>query len=156
MDQSTHPIWAPTIPPLDQIELNEVISLSGVLGEASALRAGMSCTFTSGTETNPHSGSECMIFVIEYADGGKCAFRLPYHYRKTTLLEAITSKQLDHWTIFNQSGISVVPKVLGSSPSRENLVGFPYIAYEWTDGKSLLWTDTTPRSARERKISSPT
>lgn len=149
-EQQSHIIWAPSIPSIDWAELHETISLHGLLTQASQLRQGNSCTFAFGSDTKPFSGSQSIIFVIGYADGTKYAFRLPYQLRKSKLRDLLLSNELEHWQAFLQSGIPLVPRVIGHSVSTDNPVGFPFIAYEWVEGRPLVWNDAEPRDLAHR------
>jgi len=71
----------PCIPIIDQSELHHTISIRGILARASLLRDGIECIFALGTDMKPISGGQCIIFVVEYIDGVRYAFRLPYHSR---------------------------------------------------------------------------
>jgi hypothetical protein len=77
-----HIIWAPSIPPIDRTELHQTISIHGILIRASQLRNGIDCTFAFGSDEKQFSGGQCIIFVVQYADNIRYAFRLPYHSRE--------------------------------------------------------------------------
>jgi hypothetical protein len=68
-EKTGHVIWAPSIPPINWTELHQTISVPGILIQASQLRNGTGCTFAFGTDEQPFSGSQCIVFVVEYADG---------------------------------------------------------------------------------------
>ncbi len=140
-EQKNRIIWAPTIPPINRSELHQTISLPGILAQASELREGRDCTFAFESDTKPFSGSQSIIFVVEYADSTKYAFRLPYHLRKSNLLDRLLSNELEQWKAFMQSRIPLVPPIVGHSISIDNPIGFPFIAYKWVEGKPLLWND---------------
>jgi hypothetical protein len=89
-------IWAPSIPPIDWAELHQTISVRGILEQAFQLRNGTDCTFAFGTDVQPFSGSQCIVFVVEYADGIRYGFRLPYHSRKYKHCDLLWSDELKH------------------------------------------------------------
>lgn len=143
-------IWAPPIPPIDWNELHETISLSGILTQASELREGVTCNFCLRTDSRPFSGSQSVIFVVEYADGIKYAFRLPYHHRNSKLRDRLLSIELEQWGAFVRSRIPFVPQVVGHNLSIGNPIGFPFIAYEWVEGRPLIWNDHEPQEQAQR------
>ncbi|KAF2467741.1 uncharacterized protein BDR25DRAFT_291722 [Lindgomyces ingoldianus] len=140
-EQSSRIIWAPSIPSIDWSELHQTISTRGILAQASRFREGKSCTFVFESDTKPFSGSQSIIFVVGYADSIKYAFRLPYHLRKSKNRDRLLSNELAQWEAFIQSRIPLVPRVVGYSLSIDNPIGFPFIAYEWVEGKPLVWND---------------
>jgi len=150
-EQNSHTIWAPSIPSVDWSELHQTISLHGILTQASELREGKACSFAFKSDTRPFSGSQSIIFVVEYADSTKFAFRLPYHFRKSKIRDRLISNELEQWEAFIGSRISLVPQILGYSLSINNPIGFPFIAYEWVEGKPLLWNDVEPRNSLQRE-----
>jgi hypothetical protein len=150
-EQNSRIIWAPSIPSIDWNELHQTISLRGILAQASELREGKGCTFVFKSDSGPFSGSQSIIFVVEYADGTKYAFRLPYHLRKSKLRDRLLSNELEQWESFIRSGIPLVPQVVGCSLSAENPISFPFIAYEWVEGKPLLWNDYEPQNPAQRE-----
>lgn len=150
-EENSRIIWAPSIPSIDQSELHQTISLSGILAQASELREGRGCTFAFESHTRPFSGSQSIIFVVEYADGTKYAFRLPYHLRKSKIRDRLLSIELEQWEDFVRSRIPLVPQVVGHSLSIDNPIGFPFIAYEWVEGKPLLWNDYEPQNPVQRE-----
>jgi hypothetical protein len=147
-------IWAPPIPSINWTELHETISLCGILTQAAQLREGKGCAFIFGSNTEPFSGSQCIIFAVNYADSTKYAFRLPYHLRKPKIRDILFSNELEHWEAFIQSCIPLVPRVFGYSMTTDNPIGFPFIAYEWVEGRPLDWNDYEPQNTihRERII----
>jgi hypothetical protein len=94
-EQESRIIWAPSVPAINWSELYQTISLHGILAQASQLNEGKDCTFVFGSATNPFSGSQSIIFVISYADSTKYAFRLPYHFRKSSLRDRLFSNELE-------------------------------------------------------------
>jgi hypothetical protein len=143
-------IWAPSITPINWTELHQTISVPGILIQASQLRNGIDCTFAFGTDEQPFSGSQCIVFVVEYADGIRYGFRLPYHSRKWKIHDLLWSDELDHWKALIQASISPVPRIVGSDLSTDSAIGFPFVAYEWVEGKPLLWDDHEPQGRVQR------
>jgi hypothetical protein len=148
--KTDHIIWAPSIPPINRTELHQTISVPSILIQASQLRNGIDCTFAFGTEEQPFSGSQCIIFVVEYADGTRYGFRLPYHSRKWKIRDLLWADELGHWKAFEQANISPIPRMIGSDLSADNAIGFPFVAYEWVDGKLLRWNDHEPQDRVQR------
>jgi hypothetical protein len=124
-------IWAPFIPLINRTELHQTIYIHGILIQASQLRNGIDCTFAFGSDEKPFSGGQCVIFVVEYADGTRCAFRLPYHSRGWKTHYWFWSNELNHWRDFMRADIPLIPRIVGSSLSTDNAIGFPFVAYEW-------------------------
>jgi hypothetical protein len=149
-EKSNHIVWAPSIPAIDWTELHQTISVRGILIQASQLRNGIKCTFAFGTDEQPFSGSQCIIFVVEYADGIRYRFRLPYQSRKSMIHDLLWSDELEHWEAFVQGNVSSVPRIVGSDLSTDNAIGFPFVVYEWVPGKPLLWDDHEPRDRVQR------
>lgn len=131
MDQNSLIIWAPSIPSIDWGEFHQTISLRGILAQASEFRKGTGCTFAFESDKRPFSGSQSIILVVEYADGTKYAFRLPYHLRESRIRDRLLTRELEQWEAFLQSHISLIPQIVGRSLSTDNPIGFPFIAYEW-------------------------
>ncbi|KAF1958355.1 hypothetical protein CC80DRAFT_490952 [Byssothecium circinans] len=150
-EQNSRIIWAPSIPSIDWSELLQTISLHGILVQASGLRECKAYTFVFDSDSKPFSGSQSIIFVVGYADGVKYAFRLPYHLRKSKLRDRLLSNELEQWEAFVQSRIPLVPRVVGYSLSIDNPIGFPFIAYEWVEGKPLSWNDYEPQNTVQRE-----
>jgi aminoglycoside phosphotransferase (APT) family kinase protein len=88
--------------------------------------------------------------VVEYADGIRYGFRLPYHSRKSKIHDLLWSDELEHWEAFVQANVSSVPQIVGSDLSTDNAIGFPFVVYEWVQGKPLLWDDHEPRDRVQR------
>jgi aminoglycoside phosphotransferase (APT) family kinase protein len=149
--QTDRIIWAPSIPLIDQSELHQTISVHGILAQASQLRNGTQCTFTFSTDVKPFSGGQCIVFVIEYTDGIRYAFRLPYHSRRWKTVESFWLNELEHWSAFGKANVPFVSRIIGSSSSSHNSIGFPFLAYEWVEGKSLLWDDHNPQDLAQRE-----
>jgi hypothetical protein len=143
--------WAPSIPSIDWTELHQTISVRGILAQASQLREGRKCTFAFQSDTRPFSGSQSIIFVVEFADSTKYAFRLPYHLRKSKIRDRLLSNELEQWQAFVDSRLPLIPQVVGYSFSIDNPIGFPFIAYEWIQGSPLLWNDSQPQSLVQRE-----
>ena len=61
------------------------------------------------------------------------------------------SNELQHWEAFTQSRIPLVPRVVGCSMSTDDPIGFPFITYEWVEGKPLLWNDHKPQNPGQRE-----
>jgi hypothetical protein len=150
-EQKSRIIWAPSVPAIDWSELHKTISLHGILAQASQLNKGKSCTFVFGSDAKPFSGSQSIIFVISYADSTKYAFRLPYHFRKSNLRDRLLSNELEHWEAFIEGCIPLVPQVFGYSLSTDNPIGFPFVAYEWVEGRPLNWNDHEPQNTAYRE-----
>ncbi|KEQ58377.1 uncharacterized protein M437DRAFT_88686 [Aureobasidium melanogenum CBS 110374] len=144
-------IWNPPIPTIDLTEVHQTISLHGLLAVASQLRDGKECDFALETDTKPISGGQCIIFVVEYSDGIKYAFRLPYHTRKSTIRDSFFAHELETWKALISNRIPLIPKIFGFGLSDDNLIGFPFIAYEWVEGKPLVWTDNEPCDPTHRE-----
>ena len=150
-EQNNRIIWAPSIPSIDWSELHQTIFLRGILAQASELRGGRGCTFAFESNTRPFSGSQSIIFVVEYADSTKYAFRLPYHLRESKTRDRLLSNELEQWEAFIRSRIPLVPQVVSCSLSIDNAIGFPFIAYKWVEGKPLLWNDYEPQNPVQRE-----
>jgi hypothetical protein len=132
-------------------ELYKTISLHGILAQASQFNEGKGCTFVFGSDTKPFSGCQCIIFVISYADSTKYAFRLPYHFRKSSFRDRLLSNELEHWEAFIKGCIPLVPQMFGYSLSTDNPIGFPFVAYEWVEGRPLNWNDHEPQNTAYRE-----
>jgi hypothetical protein len=148
--ETEHIIWAPSIPLINRTELHQTIYIHGILIQASQLRNGIDCAFAFGSDEKPFSGGQCIIFVVEYADGTRCAFRLPYHSRGWKTHYWFWSNELNHWRDFTRADIPLIPRIVGSSLSTDNAIGFPFVAYEWMEGKPLLWNDHQPQDRVQR------
>lgn len=144
-------IWKRPIPNIDWTELHQTISLRGLLALASQLRDGKDCAFALESDTKPFSGGQSIIFVVEYLDSIKFAFRLPYHTRKFTIRDSLFSEELEKWKALISNRIPLVHKIFGFDLSDDNLIGFPFIAYEWVEGKPLLWNDDEPCDQTHRE-----
>lgn len=151
MKQNSRTIWAPPIPSIDWGELHQTISLRGILAQASGLREGRSCNFVFESDTKPFSGSQSLIFVVGYTDNIKYAFRLPYHQRNLKHRDGLFNIELEQWEAFIRSRIPLIPRVVDYSLSDDNLVGFPFIVYEWTEGQPLVWNDHEPQNTVQRE-----
>jgi aminoglycoside phosphotransferase (APT) family kinase protein len=49
-----------------------------------------------------------------------------------------------------QANVSPIPRIVGSDLSIDNAIGFPFVAYEWVEGKPLLWNDHEPQDQVQR------
>lgn len=131
--------------------MHQTISMRGILLQVSKLKDGTECTFAFESDVRPFSGSQSIIMVVEYSDKMKYAFRLPYHFRQSKIRDLVLATELEHWKAFVQSSIPFVPRLAGYSLSTDGPIGFPSIAYEWVEGKPLLWNDQTPHNPVQRE-----
>lgn len=138
-------LWAPSIPPINQNEMYKTISMDGILAQVSQLRNGVDCTFAFESNLQPFSGSWSIIFVVQSRDGVKWAVRLPEHFRRSKISDELFRQELEHWQTFVQGNLPLIPRIIGSSLSNDNPIGFPSIAYEWVEGKPLVWDDHEPQ-----------
>lgn len=121
--------------------MHQAISLRELLAQASQLRDGKDCAFALESDIKPFSGSQSLIFVVKYTDGMEYGFRPLYHARKYTIRDSLSSNELGAWNAFTNSQICLVPKIVASNLSDDNLIGFPFIADEWLEGEPLTWND---------------
>lgn len=131
--------------------MHQTISIRGILLQTSKLRNGTECTFAFESDVRPVSGSQSIIMVVGYSDKMKYAFRLPYHFRQSKIRDLVLATELEHWKAFVQSSIPFVQRLAGYSLSTDGPIGFPPIAYEWVEGKPLLWNDQTPHNPVQRE-----
>jgi hypothetical protein len=88
-------IWKPPIQNIDWTELHQIISLRGLSALATQSRDGKDCAFALESDTKPFSGGQSIIFVVEYSDSIKYAFRLLYHTRRSTIRDWLFSRELE-------------------------------------------------------------
>ena len=144
-------VWAPTIPIIDWDELHKTISIPGILQQAASLQQGESCDFAFNTNTSPYSGSQSLIFVVKYAKSNiKYGFRIPYHSRRFDILNLRLNSEWSNWKAFTDANIALVPRIVSSDISSANAIGFPFVAYEWIEGSSLVWKDDFPPEIEKR------
>lgn len=149
-------IWKPPIQDIDWTELHQTTSLRGLLALATQLRDGKDCAFALGSDTKPFSGGQSIIFVGECSDSIKYAFRLPYHTCRSTTRDWLFSRELRKSEgAHQQCAFPSYPRFsdLHLSDAQSHWL-FPLFAYEWVEGKPLLWNDDQPcdQTYREKII----
>lgn len=99
-------------------------------------------------------GGQCLVFKVDFPHGPSWAIRIPIHARDSSQDAILCCLRMEHEVLqeVRKAGFSWAPKCHGSSFTFENLVGFPFLALEWIEGRPLCWTPTEPLRPLRDKV----
>lgn len=101
-------------------------------------------------------GGQCRVFKVDFADGESWAVRVPLFLRHASreFIIYLVEREADVLEELERKGFRWVAKLRGHSPTFDNAVGYPFIAFSWTPGRQLSWLDDfPPRPIRDKVLS---
>lgn len=130
------------MPPVWAFEVHDVRALASNLMKSQ-------CHFILGTNSTPFCGGEYAVYALQTASGTRIAIRIPKdHGPHAPLLlgqEAGIRQRID------SIGLPLFPSLISFDDTTDNLISAPFLALDWVDGHSLVWSDTQPAAKSERE-----
>jgi len=133
-------------------ELANTIDPPGLLAEAAVLRDGLFCKFARNALQSPVVTNHNIILLVEFLDGLKWAFHLPFQRRQCKNISDIFLAEMKAWNAADSHNVGLLPNLITGDSTFDNKVGFPFMVTEWLPGTQLLrWTDAFPWEEWQRE-----
>jgi hypothetical protein len=128
------------------------ISLDGLKEEMCHL-LGLECQFVMDTRERPFGGSECVVVVLEDAQGSKWAVRFPLQFHQFPKhVELTILREAELRLSIEKNKIGGIPRLITYSATFNNPARFPYMVVEWAEGTQLRWTESCPALPQRNKV----
>lgn len=109
--------------------------------------------FSDDCFNKPFQGGQCTVYKVHFHDGKTWAVRVPNRL-DSQAAGCILAQENELLRCLNDVGFRWAPHFIGEALSCDNIVGFPFVVYEWIAGSPLEWSTSYPptRKLRDKLI----